>query len=279
MSANRPVRLTVVRTEPLAPSMRRIVLGGDEFETFADRVRALPQRYTDLYVKLVFLADGFDYPEPLDLGVVKETMPQEAWPVLRTYTVSDVDEQERLVTIDFVVHGDEGVAGPWAAAAQPGDTIHLRGPNGGYAPDAAADWHLLVGDESALPAIAASIAALDDAATAVAFVEVDGPADERDLGGPAGLELHWLHRGEAAPGTTTLLDDAVRAMPWREGRVQAFVHGESALLKSVRAYLLRERRVARADVSVSAYWRRGTTEEGFRVWKSQQTDAVMRPSS
>ena len=279
MSANRPVRLTVVRTEQLAPSMRRVVLGGDEFETFADRVRALPQRYTDLYVKLVFLADGFEYPEPLDLGVVKETMPQEAWPVLRTYTVSEVDEQERLVTIDFVVHGDEGVAGPWAAAAQPGDTIHLRGPNGGYAPDPSADWHLIVGDESALPAIAASIAALDDEATAVAFVEVDGPADERDLGGPAGLELHWLHRGEAAPGTTTLLDDAVRAMPWREGRVQAFVHGESALLKSVRAYLLRERRVARADVSVSAYWRRGTTEEGFRVWKSQQTDAVMRPST
>ncbi|MFC5679323.1 siderophore-interacting protein [Aeromicrobium endophyticum] len=279
MSANRPVRLTVVRTEQLAPSMRRLVLGGDEFETFADRVRALPQRYTDLYVKLVFLADGFEYPVPLDLGVVKETMPQEAWPVLRTYTVSEVDEQERLVTIDFVVHGDEGVAGPWAAAAQPGDTIHLRGPNGGYAPDPSADWHLIVGDESALPAIAASIAALDDEATAVAFVEVDGPADERDLGGPAGLELHWLHRGEEAPGTTTLLDDAVRAMPWREGRVQAFVHGESALLKSVRAYLLRERRVARADVSVSAYWRRGTTEEGFRVWKSQQTDAVMRPST
>ena len=156
MSANRPVRLTVVRTEQLAPSMRRVVLGGDEFDTFAERVRALPQRYTDLYVKLVFLADGFEYPEPLDLGVVKETMPQEAWPVLRTYTVSEVDEQERLVTIDFVVHGDEGVAGPWAAAAQPGDTIHLRGPNGGYAPDPSADWHLLVGDESALPAIAAS---------------------------------------------------------------------------------------------------------------------------
>ena len=279
MSRNRPVRLVVVRTEQVAPSMRRIVFGGDGFDAFEAAHRGMREPYTDAYGKLVFLADGHDYPEPLDLDVVKETMPQEAWPVLRTYTVSDVDEQERLVTIDFVVHGDEGVAGPWAAAAQPGDTMHLRGPNGGYAPDPAADWHLLVGDESALPAIAASIAALDDEATAVAFVEVDGPADERDLGGPAGLELHWLHRGEAAPGTTTLLDDAVRAMPWREGRVQAFVHGESALLKSVRAYLLRERRVARADVSVSAYWRRGTTEEGFRVWKSQQTDAVMRPSS
>ena len=206
-------------------------------------------------------------------------MPQEAWPTLRTYTISDVDEQQRLVTIDFVVHGDEGVAGPWAATAKAGDTIHLRGPNGGYAPDPAADWHLFVGDEAGLPAIAASIRALDDDATAVAFIEVDGPADEVDLAGPAGLELHWLHRGDAAAGTTTLLDDAVRAMPWREGRVQAFVHGESALLKSVRPYVLRDRGVDRRDVSVSAYWRRGTTEEGFRAWKSQQTDAVIRPSS
>jgi NADPH-dependent ferric siderophore reductase len=279
MSANRPVRLTVVRTEQLTPSMRRIVLGGDDLDIFVARVEALPQRYTDLYVKLVFLADGFDYPEPLDLDVVKETMPQEARPVLRTYTISDVDELERLVTIDFVVHGDEGVAGPWAARAQPGDTIHLRGPNGGYAPDPTADWHLLVGDEAGLPAIAAAIDALDDDATAVAFVEVDGPADEVDLGGPPGLELHWLHRGDAEAGTTTLLDDAVRAMPWRDGRVQAFVHGESALLKSVRPYLLTERGVARADISVSAYWRRGTTEEGFRAWKSQQTDAVMRPGT
>jgi NADPH-dependent ferric siderophore reductase len=279
MSANRPVRLTVVRAEQLSPSMRRVVLGGDEFDTFADRVRSLPHRYTDLYVKLVFLADGFDYPEPLDLDIVKQSMPQEAWPVLRTYTVSDVDEHQRLVAIDFVVHGDEGVAGPWAAAAQPGDTIHLRGPNGGYAPDPTADWHLFVGDEAGLPAIAASIAALDDEASAVAFIEIDGSADEVDLRGPRGLELHWLHRGEAERGTTTLLDDAVRAMPWRDGRVQAFVHGESALLKSVRPYLLGERGVARADVSVSAYWRRGTTEEGFRAWKSQQTDAVMRPGT
>jgi NADPH-dependent ferric siderophore reductase len=76
-----------------------------------------------------------------------------------------------------------------------------------------------------------------------------------------------------------LLDDAVRSWEWREGRVHAFVHGESALLKSVRPYLLNDRGVARGDVSVSGYWRKGTTEEGFRVWKSQQTDAVMRPGA
>lgn len=280
MSKNLPARLTVVRTETVAPSMVRVVLGGDGFAAFRASLEALPQTYTDLYGKLVFLADGFDYPEPLDLAVVRETMPQEAWPVLRTYTIRWVDVAQGELAIDFVVHGPgggEGVAGPWAVRARPGDVIHLRGPNGGYAPDPAADWHLFVGDEAAIPAIATSLAALGPDDRAVAFIEVDGEDDELPLRTDADLEVHWLHRRTAVAGTTTLLDDAVRAWPWRDGRVQVFVHGESALLKTVRPYVLDERAVPRTDVSVSAYWRRGATEEGFREWKSQQQDAVMRP--
>ncbi len=282
MSKNSPVRLTVLRTEQVAPAMRRVVLGGEGFADYLANDQALPQEYTDKYAKLVFLADGFDYPQPLDLDAVKATMPQDAWPVLRTYTIRWVDVEAQELAIDFVVHGtgadgDHGVAGPWAAAAEPGDVIHLRGPNGGYAPDPTADWHLFVGDEAGLPAIATSLEALPVGARAVAFIEIDGPGDEVELTTVADLDLHWLHRGDAEAGTTTLLDDAVRAFAWPSGRVQAFVHGESALLKSVRPYVLRDRGVDRADVSVSAYWRRGATEEGFRVWKSQQTEAVMRP--
>jgi NADPH-dependent ferric siderophore reductase len=282
MSKNLPVRLTVLRTEQVTASMRRIVLGGEGFDRFGAAHEAMPQPYTDAYGKLVFLADGFDYPEPLDLDVVKATMPQEAWPVLRTYTIRWVDLEARELAIDFVIHGidgGEGVAGPWAARAEPGDVIHLRGPNGGYVPDATADWLLFVGDEAGLPAIAASLESLPAGARAVAFVEVDGPDDEIQVVTAADLDLHWLHRGAAVAGTTTLLDDAVRSLDWPAGRVQAFVHGESALLKSVRPYLLNDRAVPRSDVSVSAYWRRGATEEGFRVWKSQQSDAVMRPGA
>jgi len=253
--------------------MRRVVLGGDGFDAYL----AGHNDFTDCYVKLVFLASGFEYPDPLDLAELRETMPQEAWPILRTYTVRWVDVEARELAIDFVVHGDEGVAGPWAAAAQPGDTIHLRGPSGAYAPDRSADWHLFVGDEAGLPAIAASLESLGPDDHAVAFIEVDGPEHELPIATAATLELHWLHRGDAAAGSTTLLDEAVRSYPWRDGRVQAFVHGESALLKSVRPYLLSERGVPRSDLSVSAYWRRGTTEEGFRTWKSQQQDAIMRP--
>jgi NADPH-dependent ferric siderophore reductase len=270
VSKSQPAKLTVVRTEQVAPSMRRVVLGGPGFDDFLAR----DNDFADKYVKLVFLAEGHDYPEPLDLDVVRETMPPEAWPVLRTYTVRRVDPDAREIAIDFVVHGDEGVAGPWAAAARPGDVLHVRGPAGAYSPDPSVDWHLFVGDESALPAIACSLEALAPGQRAVAFVEVGGPADEIALSTAADLELHWLHRGDAAPGTTTLLDDAVRSWAWPPGRAAAFVHGESALLKSVRPHVLGDR----ADVSVSAYWRRGTTEEGFREWKSQQGDAIVRPA-
>lgn len=279
MSKNIPVRLTVIRTEQIAPSLRRVVLGGPGFADFERNRAALPQTYTDLYGKLVFLADGFEYPEPLDLTVVKEQMPADAAPVMRTYTIRWVDEATRELAIDFVVHGDEGIAGPWAAHAEPGDEIHLRGPNGGYAPDPSADWHLFVGDEASIPAIAAALEALAAGDRAVAFIEVYGPEDEIALPTKADLELHWLHRADAAAGTTSLLDDAVRDWPWLPGRAHAFIHGESALLKSVRPFVLNDKAVARADVSVSAYWRRGTTEEGFRVWKSQQTEAVMRPGT
>ncbi len=279
MSKTLPVQLTVIRTEFVAPSMRRVVFGGDGFPEFLSRHQSLSGSFTDEYVKLVFLAAGYTYPEPLDLDAVRETMPHEAWPVLRTYTIRWVDPKAQEVAIDFVVHGDEGIAGPWAAYAEPGDLMHLRGPNGAYAPDPDADWHLFVGDEAGLPAISAGLEALPAGARAVAFVEVGGPDDEIAIATVADLEIHWLHRGDAPAGTTTLLDDAVRGWDWLPGRAQAFIHGESALLKSVRPYVLNERGVARADVSVSAYWRRGTTEEGFREWKSAQKDAVMRPGA
>lgn len=253
--ANRTeVELTVLRAEDVAPRLRRIVLGGPQFAQYL----ACHPESTDTYVKLVFATDGGE--------------------VQRTYTIRWVDAQAEELAIDFVTHGDSGLAGPWALAAEPGDTLRFRGPGGAFRPRAGVDHHLFVGDESALPAIAASVAVLEPGVPATAFLEIDGPGHEIDLATPGDLTVHWLHRDGAAPGTTTLLDDAVRAWQFPAGRVQAFVHGESALLKTVRPYLLEPGRVARADISVSAYWRRGETEEGFRAWKGTQSDAVLRPA-
>ena len=247
-------------------SMRRVVLSGPDFESFVERDNG----FTDRYVKLVFLRPGVDYPEPLDLEQARETLPPEDRPVLRTYTVRWIDRDARSLAIDFVVHGDSGVAGPWAANVEPGDRIHLRGPGGAYAPASEPDWHLLVGDDAALPAIGAALEAMPAGRPVYAFLEVDDAQDEQRLSTATDLRVTWLHREGAAPGTTGLLPAAVRAMDWPSGRGQAFVHGESRLLKALRSYLRDERLIDPADLSISGYWRCGTNEEGFREWKSEQ---------
>ncbi len=128
----------VVRTERLTPHMIRVVLGGEGLDGFD------PGPYTDRYVKLLF---------PAAAG------PEGRVP-MRTYTIRSWDPAARELAIDFVAHGDEGLAGPWASAARPGDAMSFVGPGGDYAPSGSYDWHLLVGDESALPAIAAALEAM-----------------------------------------------------------------------------------------------------------------------
>ncbi|TIC83218.1 siderophore-interacting protein [Nocardioides sp. GY 10113] len=239
--------LTVVATERLTPSMVRLRFRADDLSAFAGSA------HTDRYVKLVF-------GDPAELAAGGR-------PVMRTYTALEPDVEAGTLSIDFVVHGDEGVAGPWAAAAQPGDTITVRGPGGAYAPDPDADWHLLAGDEAALPAIRQALTALPAEAVGHVVIEVADADHEQPLHAPAGIGVTWLHR--SAGGGRAALVDAVRSLEWLPGRVHAFVHGEAqAVMHGIRPYLLTERGVPRADASVSGYWRVGRTEESFRQWKA-----------
>ncbi len=151
-----PTRLTVTGTETLTARLRRVWFRSDDLSAFA------ASAHTDRYVKLVFPKPGVDYPEPLDMRVLRQTLPPEDMPVVRTYTALFPDVDAGTLAIDFVVHGDEGVAGPWARRAAPGDVLLANGPGGAYRPDPDADWHLLVGDESAVPAITAALAVLPE---------------------------------------------------------------------------------------------------------------------
>jgi NADPH-dependent ferric siderophore reductase len=180
------------------------------------------------------------------------------------------DERSGLLTLDFVVHGDEGVAGPWAAGTAPGDTLVFEGPGSGYRPDPEADWHLLVGDESALPAIAASLEAVPAGRPVVVRLVCDGPEHEIPLSSPGDLDLRWLHRTGAADDVDALAD-AVSDLDFPPGRVHAFVHGEAEEIRGVRRHLLGERGLTRADMSCSPYWRRTMTDE---AWRSVKRDFV-----
>ncbi|MFD7922802.1 siderophore-interacting protein [Streptomyces sp. NPDC059740] len=251
----------VVRTERLTPHMVRVVLGGDGLSQFA------VADVTDAYVKLLFPVPGVAYPEPFDMGAIREEFPRDQWPVSRTYTVRHWDAERRELALDFVVHGDEGLAGPWALQAAPGQRIHFGGPGGAYKPDATADWHLLAGDESALPAIAAALEGMPADAVVHAFVEVADASEEQPLAVPAGGRLTWLHRDGAPVGK--LLVDAVQSMDWPQGRVQAFVHGEAGFVKDLRRLLRLDHGVPREDLSVSGYWRTGHNEDGWQASKRE----------
>ncbi|GAT68580.1 FAD-binding protein [Planomonospora sphaerica] len=269
MAEGRPVRRArrgeVVRTERLTPHMIRVVLGGEG-------LRDLPVgEFTDHYVKLLFAPPGVTYPQPLDLEAVRRDLPREQQPTTRTYTVRAWDAEAGELTLDFVHHGDSGLAGPWAARAQPGEEIWFLGPGGAYAPSAEADWHLLAGDESALPAIAASLERLPAGAPAHVLVEVAGPEEEQPLDSSGDVKIVWLHRGGAPIGERLVA--AVRELDFPEGVLHAFVHGEAGFVKELRRHLRTERGVPLSALSISGYWRIGRDEDGWqsskREWNRQ----------
>ncbi|MBH5334040.1 siderophore-interacting protein [Streptomyces pactum] len=255
----------VLRSERLSPHMVRLVFGGEGLSGF------VAGEFTDHYVKLLFPVEGVSYPEPFDIARIREELPREQWPRTRTYTVRRWDPRAGELTVDFVVHGDAGLAGPWAAAARPGDEIRMLGPGGAYAPDPEADWHLLAGDESALPAIAATLERMPADATVEALIEVADASEEQPLAVGPGVRLRWLHRGTAPAGRTLVA--AVRELELPAGRVHAFVHGEAGMVKELRRYLRLDRGVPREDLSISGYWRLGHDEDGWqsskREWNAQ----------
>lgn len=259
---------TVVRREQLTPHLVRLVFGGPGLAGWHTRDDA-----TDAYLVFYFPAEGAPYEVPFSVKQVHEDHPADLWPSHRHYTVRAWDEAAGELTVDFVVHGDEGLAGPWAGAAQVGDRIVLSLPGGGYRPDPDADWHLMVGDESAFPAIAAALEALRPDATAIAVLLCDGPGDELALTTPATLDVRWHHR-RGEPADAEILDTAVRSLEFPPGRVHAFVHGEAGEVRAVRRHLFAERAIPRADVSVSGYWRRTMTDEAWRRIKRDWNAAV-----
>ena len=252
--ARRITTLTVARREQLSPSLVRVVFGDPGFGEFE------PNDFTDAYVKLL-LGDS------------------EA-PTMRTYTVRSVDPDRREIAIDFVVHGDEGVAGPWAARAEAGEQLSMLGPGGAYRPRPDADWHLLAGDESAIPAISAAVEALDPDAVARVYIEVEEATHEVPIDSGPKVDVIWVHRagadaaGEAGQSPSageagqSPLSRAVLAGDWLPGQVHAFVHGEAqTVMHVIRPYIRRTRGVGAEWASISGYWRRGRNEESFRAWK------------
>ncbi len=233
-------RVPVRRVERVTPRLVRVTVSGDDLADFAGAG-------TDQNVMLYFYPDDVELPEPLTLEAARGMWSQ-VRPLTRTYTVRRHDPAAREIDFDFVLHDAPGPASDWARGAQPGDRLIFVGPSPAYRPDPAVDWHLLAGDETALPAIAAILDALPEGAVTRVFAEVEDAAEELPLPVPA----TWVHR--SAGGT---LAGAVAAADLPSGRVGAWLAGERSSMVALRAHLLDERGFDRRDVRPTTYWRRG----------------------
>ncbi len=268
----RPVRRAVVRrTEWLTPGMVRVVFCG------RDVAGLPPLQFTDAYIKILFPPAGAAYRWPFDPEELRQTQPRDWWPVTRTYTIRSLDLAAGEMTVDFVVHGAEGLAGPWAAAARPGNEIGFHGPGGGFVPDAQPRHHLLVGDEAAAPAIAAALERLPVGASAAVFLEVADAAHR--LAWPVAddgiaVELNWVHRDGRAHGGELVA--AVRAAGPPPAGTQVFIHGNAEMVRDLRRFLFVEHRLARQAASISGYWRTGFTEDR---WQSTKRDFTQQLES
>ncbi|MEV7770081.1 siderophore-interacting protein [Kitasatospora sp. NPDC086791] len=256
----------VVEVRRITPRTARITFAAD---ALADTVGTAP----DQQLKLCFPRPGQSEPvlpaqqdDPMDWYRAYLAIPEAERPLLRSFTLRRRRPGTRLVEIDFVLHGDTGPAAAWALRAAPGDRLGMVGPSALYAPPvpfaeaaAAADWVLLAGDETALPALATLVEALPAGVRALAYVEVADRAERQPLESRADLAVHWLHRDGAAPGAA--LAGAVRSAELPAGTPFVWLAGEAGAVRALRRHLVVERGVPKPSVDFTGYWRHRLTQD------------------
>jgi len=231
--------LTVKSVTRLSPSMIRVVLQGDDLTGFNSA------SFED-HIKL-FVPDGTsENGEPKTAG--------------RNYTPRRYDADAGELIVDFAIH-EAGPATRWAERAKPGQPLSIGGPRGSFViPMTAHDWHLLVADDTGLPAIARRLEELPAGTRIVVVAEVDSKADEIPLPTEADASIHWIHRDGTPPGRPELLVRALRSIEWPAGDYFAWVACEAGVAKTLRAQLLTEHDAKPKWTRAAAYWREGVAD-------------------
>ncbi|MFJ2980789.1 MULTISPECIES: siderophore-interacting protein [unclassified Pseudomonas] len=287
--------LVLSRRISLSPSLTRLVFTGPDI---ADMNTLAP----DQRVKLFFPAADGSLPRlPTDQHwkAAHSALPAEQRPPMRTYTIRALRREALEVDVDFVLHGVNGPASAWATHAQVGDGLQMVAPNLAYEGDPGGyEWKpphgvrsvLLVGDETALPAIAGILEQLAEQQPDLAveaFIEVPLRADCLPLRHSAATRVHWLPRealhgehgqamrhavrelatlaqGSVAAGVKLEEVDIDSRILWEQASTQhsvfhAWVAGESATVMDIRRYLIKERGLPRECLTLMGYWRAGRT--------------------
>lgn len=294
-AATRIFRARVTRIAQITPSFRRFTVTGDDIDEYGDP--GFDQR-----IKVVFPTETVSIdamPTGDDWYTEWRALPEDARPPFRTYTTRAVRPGE--VDIDMVAHEPDGPASKWIQSATIGDeilisapTIHATGVSYGidFVPPAQTDDYLLVGDETAAPAIAVILEQLPPEATGVVILEVPHEQDVAYLPAHPGFRVHAAARGDDE--RHEYLERAVRehagalcpngrgseveevdidsGILWEVPRtakggaalksapLYAWIAGEAGAVKSLRRHLVKDVGVDRRAVSFMGYWRLGRAE-------------------
>ncbi|MDA5555538.1 siderophore-interacting protein [Shimia sp. MMG029] len=245
MPRPQPRMLEVLRTEMVTPNMRRVVFGGQEITT-------IPEGYEGGYIKLIFPDAPHSTPDRV---------------VMRTYSIRAFDADKGEMAVDFALHGDAGgLATDWAMTVQPGDRILIGGPGSVKMVDPAADWVMLAGDMTAIPALMCNFERLTADTKGYVVIEITSEADKQDLNLPEGIELHWVINPTPEKLEGKLVEQ-IKALPWLEGQVSVWTACEFDSMRALRSYYRTDRGVGRDQIYLSSYWRAGRTEDQHKVDK------------
>jgi NADPH-dependent ferric siderophore reductase len=211
------------------------------------------------------------FPHDIDSGYVKLLLDHEGELVRRTYTVRTFNPATLTLDIDFVLHGDEGPASAWASTAKPGSTLGIMGPGPKKLVDFSADWFLMAGDITALPALSVNIEQLPADARGYLAIEIPTEEDKQSLPFPEAFEVHWVINPKASKEHFPLLEK-IKEFKFLAGTPSMWVAGEFHSTRAIRRYLKQERGVQRGELYASSYWHIGLTEDRHKVKKAESQD-------
>lgn len=244
-------RVRVLRTARIAPKMVRITLGGDDLAGFsadgpADHVKVF---FPDPETGVLTVPEPGGFRKPREAGAPEI--------ILRDYTplaFRPHAEGGPELDLDFVLHGDHGVAAAWAAQAKPGDELGIGGPRASVLAPAGADSAIIIADESALPAATRWLQAFDASVPMTGLFFVEDAATSGYLEGIGGenRDLRWFAGADRA----SAVESALRALNIGE-RTFVFLAGEATTLIPLRRYLRRELGLSKAQADVHGYWKTG----------------------
>ncbi|TDP90163.1 NADPH-dependent ferric siderophore reductase [Leucobacter luti] len=321
---HRPVRASVESITRVSPTFARVVFVGPELDECGDPGATFDQRIKLIFPAERLAADGSSVAERGELPVLSHSadwyaewlaLPESTRGAMRTYSIRELQVSpsgETRFIVDFVLHLEPGKSGPaarWAGTAQPGDELLIVAPVRGHADSAGIEFRpgdapevVLVGDETAAPAIARILEDLPVTARGIAWIEIPDRADELPIAAPADCEVRWVVRGHEDHGTALIpellaylgertalkiedvateqllwetpvysgLGEDVAAASGAAGTAEHaagdqryfWIAGESGVVTTLRRHLVRELGISRSQVAFMGYWRRGVAMKG-----------------